>query len=82
VHGKTVTEALPTQAAVRKAEQEIAEFRHYRQLSHELVEVSERVCRLRPVEEKTGQLDLESVEMTVRSAMHRQVHPKRQFTYT
>ena len=51
VRGKTVTEALPTPAAVRKAEQEIAEFRHFQQLSHELVEVSERVCRLRPVEE-------------------------------
>jgi hypothetical protein len=50
-HGKTVTEALPTPAAVRKAQQEIAEFRHYQQVSHELVEVSERVCRLRPVEE-------------------------------
>ena len=49
--GKTVTEALPTPAAVRKAEQEIAEFRHYQQLGHELVEVSEQVCRLRPVEE-------------------------------
>ena len=49
VRGKTVTEALPTAAAVRKAEQEIAEFRHYQQLSHELVEVSERVCQARPV---------------------------------
>ena len=50
-HGKTVTEALPTNAAVRKAEQEIAEFRRFRQLSEELVEVSEHVCRLRPVED-------------------------------
>jgi len=50
-HGKTVTEALPTSAAVRKAEQEIAEFRNYQQLSRELVEVSEQVCRARPVEE-------------------------------
>lgn len=49
--GKTVTEALPTPAAVRKAQQETAEFRHYKQLSQELVEVSEQVCRLRPVEE-------------------------------
>ena len=50
-HGKTVTEALPTATAVRKAEQEIAEFRHYQRLGHELVEVSEQICRLRPVEE-------------------------------
>ena len=48
-HGKTVTEALPTNAAVRKAEQEIAEFRRFQQLSEELVEVSAQVCRLRPV---------------------------------
>jgi hypothetical protein len=50
-HGKTVTQALPNAAAVRKAEQEIAEFRNYQQLSRELVEVSEQVCRLRPVQE-------------------------------
>jgi hypothetical protein len=50
-HGKTVTEALPNSAAVRKAEQEIAEFRRFQQLSEELVEVSEQVCRLRPVED-------------------------------
>lgn len=50
-NGKTVTEALPSPAAVRKAQQETAEFRHFRELSRELVEVSEQVCRLRPVEE-------------------------------
>lgn len=49
--GKTVTEALPTGAAVRKAEREIAEFRRFQQLSEELVKVSEQICRLRPVED-------------------------------
>lgn len=51
VRGKTVTEALPTPSAVRKAEQEIAEFRKYRQLGRGLVEVNEQICRLRSVEE-------------------------------
>ena len=51
-HGKTVTEALPTPAAVRKAEREIAEFRDYQRLGKELVEVNEKICRLRPVEEQ------------------------------
>jgi hypothetical protein len=51
VRGKTVTEALPTPAAVRKAEEEIAEFRNYQRINHELVEVSEQICRLRPVVE-------------------------------
>lgn len=48
--GKTITEALPTPAAVRKAEQEVAEFRNYQRLARELVEVSEQICRARPVE--------------------------------
>lgn len=50
-HGQTVTEALPTPAAVRKAEREIGEFREYQRLGRELVEVNEKVCRLRPVDE-------------------------------
>ena len=63
-HGKTVTEALPTGAAVRKAKWEIAEFRRFRQLSEELVEVSEQLCRLRPVEET---LTLEEKKRSKRS---------------
>jgi hypothetical protein len=50
--GKTVTEALPSSAAVRKAEQEIAEFRRFQELSEELVEVSGQICHQRPVEDK------------------------------
>jgi hypothetical protein len=49
LHGKTVTQALPSPADVRKAEKEISEFRNFQQLSRELVEVSEQICRLRPV---------------------------------
>ena len=51
VQGKTISEALPTPIALRKAEQEIAEFRKYQQLSHAFVQVNEQLCRLRPVEE-------------------------------
>jgi hypothetical protein len=49
--GKTISEALPTPVAVRKAEAEIAEFRKFQQLSHAFVQVNEQICRLRPVEE-------------------------------
>ena len=50
VDRKTVTESLPTAAAVRKAEREVAEFRKFQQLSHEFVEVNARLCQMRPVE--------------------------------
>jgi hypothetical protein len=49
--GKTITESFATPAAQRKAEREIAEFRRYQQLSRSFVEVNEKICRLRPVEE-------------------------------
>ena len=51
VHGKTISEALPTPASVRKAEREIAEFRKFQELSRSFLEVNEKICRLRPIEE-------------------------------
>ena len=50
IEGKTVTPNLPSQAALRKAEREIAEFRRFQSLASQLVDVNRRVCRLRPVE--------------------------------
>jgi len=42
---------LPTPAAIRKAEREVAEFRKFQKLSREFVETNTAVCRLRPVED-------------------------------
>jgi hypothetical protein len=55
IDGKTVTQNLPSLAAVRKAESEIAEFRKFQALTGELVDVNRKICRLRPVEEATPQ---------------------------
>jgi uncharacterized protein DUF6788 len=52
VQGKTISEALPTPASVRKAEREIAEFRRFQELSRSFLEVNEKICRLRPAEEQ------------------------------
>jgi hypothetical protein len=51
VEGKTVTQNLPSPAAVRKAEGEVAEFRKFQSLTGKLVDVSRKICRLRPVEQ-------------------------------
>ena len=51
IKGKTVTQNLPSPAAVRKAEREIAQYRQFRGLSDELVDVNRKICRSRPVEE-------------------------------
>jgi hypothetical protein len=57
VDGKTITQNLPSPAAVHKAESEIAAFRKFQTLTGELVDVNRKICRLRPVEqtEQTAQ---------------------------
>lgn len=47
VGGKSLTESLADQEAVRKAEAEIAEFRRFKELTKKLVEVNLKICRLR-----------------------------------
>ncbi len=54
VAGKTITETFPNPAALRKAQQEVAEFHRFRQLSEALVSINERICSLRPVEPQPG----------------------------
>src|ERR1700733_2505293 len=52
VEGKTLSDSLPTPAAIRKAKREVAEFRKFQELSREFVETNTAICRLRPVEEE------------------------------
>lgn len=50
VDGKTVTEALPTPAAIQKAEREVEEFRKFQELTRAFLGANAEICRLRPVE--------------------------------
>ncbi|WP_321473467.1 DUF6788 family protein [uncultured Paludibaculum sp.] len=51
VSGKTVTETFSTPAALRKAEREVAEYHRFRDLGQDLLEVNEKICQSRPVED-------------------------------
>lgn len=51
VDGKTVTETFSTPATLRKTENEVAEYHRFRDLSRDLLEVNEKICRARPVQE-------------------------------
>jgi len=52
VDGTTISESLPTAAAIHKAEREVAEFRKFQQLGREFVEANAEICRLRPAEDE------------------------------
>jgi hypothetical protein len=49
VKGKTVTETFRSAVALRKAQQEVDEFHKFQALCGEIIEVSEKICALRPV---------------------------------
>lgn len=51
VNGKTVTETFSIPATLRKAQDEIAEYHRFRALSRELLEINEKICHARPVED-------------------------------
>ena len=51
VSGKTVTETFSSPADRRKAERQVAEFHRFQQLSRQLLDVNESICRLRPAED-------------------------------
>ena len=54
VAGKTMTETFPNPTALRKAQQEVAEFHRFQKLSQDLVTLNEKICRLRPVAQERG----------------------------
>jgi len=65
--GKTVTETFPNPAALRKAQQEVAEFRHFQQLSQDLIALNGKICRRRPIEQQRGGWTEQEKERLLRS---------------
>ena len=57
VNRKTVSETFASPAALRKAQHEVEAFHRFQELSRELLEVNEKICRARPVEETITPLE-------------------------
>jgi len=51
VEGKTVSETFSSLGQRRKAQREVEAFHRFRELSRELLQVNEKICHARPVEE-------------------------------
>lgn len=49
INGKTVSESFSSAAELHKAQREVEAFHRFRQLSQELLEMNEKICRARPV---------------------------------
>ena len=49
--GKTVTETFSSPGELRKAQSEVEAFHRFQSLSRQLLEVNEKICKARPVED-------------------------------
>ena len=51
VNGQTVSESFSSAAELHKAQLEVEVFHRFRHLSQELLEINEKICRARPVDD-------------------------------
>ena len=47
VDGKTVAQRIPSGPAVEQSKQQVAEYKRFRELARELIEISDQICDLR-----------------------------------
>jgi hypothetical protein len=52
LEGKTITETFATPAELHKAQREVEAYHRFRELASQLLEVNEKICRARPVEQE------------------------------
>jgi hypothetical protein len=49
INGKSVSQTFSSAVELRKAQREVESYHRFRLLSHELLEVNEKICRARPI---------------------------------
>lgn len=67
VGGKTVAESFVSPVAFRKAQAEINEYQRFQKLCTRLVEINQKICRLRPVERPSEAWSAEEKKRLLRS---------------
>jgi hypothetical protein len=68
VDGKTVSETFSTAAELRKAQREVEAYHRFRQLSQALLEVNERICGARPMEDSVSPQEKKRPKRSVRKS--------------
>jgi hypothetical protein len=67
VNGKTVAESFASPAAFQKAQAEVHEYQRWQRLCAELVDVSERICRVRPLQKQPEKWSAQEKKRLLRS---------------
>jgi hypothetical protein len=68
VDGKTLSETFSSAPELRKAQREVEAFHRFRQLSQELPEVNEVICRARPAEDTLAPQEKKRPKRSIRKS--------------
>jgi hypothetical protein len=68
VGGKTVSESFSTASELRKAQREVEAFHRFRQLSQQLLEINEIICRARPIEDTLSPQEKKRPKRSIRKS--------------
>lgn len=60
--GKSMAQNLRLGPELEKVQREVETYRHFVRLSQELIELNEKICRLRPVSEVEDEKDLSALK--------------------
>ena len=68
INGKTVSETFSTATELDEAQREVEAFHRFRELSQRLLDVNEKICRARPVEDSQTPRKKKTAETIQREA--------------
>ena len=71
INNKTISESFSSSVALAKARREVNEFHRFQQLSKQLLEVNEKICRSRPIEESIAPEEKKRQNLSTRKRRER-----------
>lgn len=71
VGGRSVAKNLKLGPELEKVQAEVANYKRFTELSRQLIEVNEKICRLRPVREIEDERELEQLKKKLRRQFSR-----------
>ena len=74
--GKSRAQNLRLGPEIKKVEREIENYRRFTELCGELIEVSEQICKLRPVEETMDEREISDLKKTLQKKYSRKLRKR------
>ena len=76
VNGKTKIRNYKPGAELEKLQEELAQYRRFKELTHELIELNNQICETRPISRQEDTRDLEAVKKKLQTPSEKKYKKK------